>query len=88
MKVKLKRSKKKSVERVDISGDFIRLDALLKFSGMAATGGEAKELILEGLVSVNGEICAQRGKKIRPGDNVVFMNTIINVAVPENKNVQ
>ena len=86
MKVKLRRAGKKPVKTVDITGDFIRLDALLKFSGMTATGGEAKELILQGLVTVNGEICTQRGKKIRPGDGVMLMDTLINVAVSENLN--
>lgn len=51
-----------------ISSEFIRLDALLKYAGACVTGGEAKALILEGAVTVNGEICAQRGKKLRKGD--------------------
>ncbi|MBQ6464725.1 MAG: RNA-binding S4 domain-containing protein [Oscillospiraceae bacterium] len=60
------------MERIDITTEFIRLDALLKFAALAATGGEAKLLIQEGLVSVNGEVCTMRGKKIRPGDKVAF----------------
>lgn len=55
---------------ISITTEFIKLDALLKFSGIAYTGGEAKILIQEGQVSVNGEICTMRGKKIRSGDNV------------------
>ncbi len=55
---------------VNITTDFIKLDQLLKFSGAVAIGSEAKELILDGKVSVNGEICTQRGKKIRSGDIV------------------
>lgn len=55
---------------VKITTEFIKLDQLLKFSGAVAIGSEAKELILEGKVSVNGEICTQRGKKIRSGDIV------------------
>lgn len=55
---------------VNITTEFIKLDQLLKFSGAVAIGSEAKELILEGKVSVNGEICVQRGKKIRSGDIV------------------
>ena len=46
---------------------FIKLDQLLKFAGIAQTGGHAKDLILEGCVMVNGEICTQRGKKIYTG---------------------
>ena len=64
--------KAENMERIDITTEFIRLDALLKFAALAATGGEAKLLIQEGLVSVNGEVCTMRGKKIRPGDKVAF----------------
>lgn len=55
-------------ERVKISTEFIKLDALLKFAGVVETGGEAKQVIQEGQVRVNGEVCAMRGKKLRPGD--------------------
>lgn len=55
-------------EHVKINTEFIRLDALLKFSGAAETGGEAKLMIQDGAVKVNGEQCAMRGKKLRPGD--------------------
>jgi len=51
-----------------ITTEFIKLDSLLKFSGVTETGGEAKELVQNGMVKVNGEICTQRGKKIRSGD--------------------
>lgn len=53
-----------------ITGEFIKLDSLLKFAGLFDTGGGAKEAILAGEVSVNGAPCAMRGKKIRPGDTV------------------
>jgi len=55
---------------VSITGGFIRLDALLKFASIASTGGEAKVLIQNGDVSVGGQPCLLRGKKIRPGDVV------------------
>ena len=55
---------------ISITTEFIKLDALLKFSNVVSTGGEAKTLIQEGEVSVNGEVCTMRGKKIRPGDRV------------------
>ena len=61
------------MEEITIRTDFIKLDSLLKFSALVATGGEAKILIGEGNVSVNGEICRMRGKKIFPGD-VVSLN--------------
>lgn len=57
-------------EHIKINTEFIKLDALLKFAGAAETGGEAKLVIQNGEVKVNGEICAMRGKKLRPGDRV------------------
>lgn len=60
------------METINISTEFIKLDAFLKFAALVGTGGEAKNLIADGFVSVNGEICTQRGKKLRPGDRVDF----------------
>lgn len=57
-------------ESVKITTEFIKLEGLLKFAGVAETGGEAKLAIQGGDVSVNGEVCTMRGKKIRPGDTV------------------
>lgn len=57
-------------ERVKISTEFIRLEALLKFAGAVETGGAAKLAIQGGEVTVNGQVCAMRGKKLRPGDRV------------------
>ncbi|MCD8006553.1 MAG: RNA-binding S4 domain-containing protein [Oscillospiraceae bacterium] len=57
-------------EKISITTEFIKLDSLLKFAGVTETGGEAKEIVQMGKVSVNGEICTMRGKKIRPGDSV------------------
>ncbi len=59
-------------ETIMIRGDFIKLDALMKFASLVASGGEAKMAIADGLVSVNGEVCTMRGKKIHPGDTVSF----------------
>lgn len=59
-------------EHVKIETEFIRLDALLKFAGAVGTGGEAKLLIQNGEVTVNGEVCTMRGKKLRPGDRVAL----------------
>ena len=58
------------MDKVNISTEFIKLDALLKFAGLCETGGEAKLCVEDELVKVNGETCLQRGKKIRPGDVV------------------
>mgnify|MGYP000723768932 FL=1 len=60
----------KEIIETKITTEFIKLDSLLKFSGLTETGGEAKEIIQQGLVSVNGEVCTMRGKKIRPGDKI------------------
>ena len=57
-------------ERIQITTEFIKLDSLLKFAAVVGTGGEAKDAIQSGDVTVNGEVCTMRGKKIRPGDRV------------------
>ncbi len=60
------------MEKIAIETEYIKLDALLKFAALVGTGGEAKLVIAEGLVKVNGETCTMRGKKLRPGDTVSF----------------
>jgi len=60
--------------KVKITTEFIKLDQLLKFAGAVAIGSEAKEIILDGQVKVNGEVCTMRGKKIRSGDTVTVNN--------------
>ena len=75
MKIKLS-----SVKNIKISGEYIKLDALLKYVSIASTGGEAKILITEGHVFVNGQVCTQRGKKIRPKDIIRYENHIIRIA--------
>ena len=57
-------------EKIKITTEYIKLDQLLKFSGIAENGSDAKDMILDGIVSLNNEICLMRGRKIRPGDNV------------------
>lgn len=59
------------MRQVKIDSEFIKLDSLLKFSQVVASGGLAKVLIQDGFVKLNGEVCLMRGKKIRPGDQVV-----------------
>ena len=60
------------MKMVTITTEYIKLQDLLKFANLVATGGEAKERIQAGEVTVNGEVCTMRGKKIRPGDDVCF----------------
>ena len=62
------------MKEIFIKDDFIKLDAALKFSGAIGTGGQAKMVIQDGLVTVNGEVCTMRGKKLRTGDVVEFEN--------------
>ena len=64
---------------ITIKTDYIKLDALLKYAGLTGTGGEAKQAIEAGLVSVNGQICTMRGKKLRTGDKIVFNGTEITI---------
>lgn len=60
------------METITITTEFIKLQDLLKFANLTASGGEAKQLILDGQVSVGDDVCLMRGKKIRPGDVVTF----------------
>ena len=57
---------------IQIHTEFIKLQDLLKFSGAVETGGDAKRIIQEGRVAVNGEACTMRGKKLRPGDRAAI----------------
>ena len=60
------------MKTITIHTEFIKLQDLLKLANAVGSGGEAKERIQAGEVTVNGEVCTMRGKKIRPGDDVVF----------------
>lgn len=62
-----------------IDTEFIKLQDLLKFTGLVETGGQAKILIQDGYVTVNGEICTMRGKKIRNGDIVTLDDDTLEV---------
>ena len=64
---------------IEITTEYIRLQDLLKLAGLTYTGGEAKVMVQEGLVKVNGEVCTMRGKKIRPGDRVEFEGKTLEV---------
>ena len=64
---------------ITITTEFIKLQDLLKFASLVSTGGEAKVMILEGEVLVNGAVCTQRGRKIRPGDRVRYRDEELTV---------
>lgn len=65
---------------IKITTEYIKLQDLLKLASLTATGGEAKVVIQEGEVTVNGAVCMMRGKKIRPGDVVEFNGKKLTVA--------
>lgn len=67
------------MEKIAIKTEYIKLDALLKFARLCGTGGEAKMCVEDGLVSVNGEKCTMRGKKLRPGDRVEFQGRAVEI---------
>ena len=71
MKVVVK--KKDNSIPVAITTEYIKLQDAMKFANIVYSGGEAKQLILEEQVQVNGEVCTMRGKKLRDGDTFTFM---------------
>ena len=78
MRIKVKVAEKQKVTK-KIDTDYIRLDAFLKMNDAVQSGGHAKIVIQEGEVRVNGEVCTQRGKKLRAGDKAEFENVVYNV---------
>lgn len=68
-------------EIIEISDEFIRLDNLIKFAGIAHTGGQAKFMIQNGEILVNGEVCTMRGKKMRNGDTAEYNGKLVEVSI-------
>ncbi len=77
-KIKVKIKEKETVQK-HITTDFIRLDSFLKLCDAVQSGGHAKLVIQDGEIKVNGEICEQRGKKLRVGDKVEFEHKIYEI---------
>lgn len=71
MKVTVKK-KEPGAQNVFITTEYIKLQDAMKLANLVATGGEAKNLILDGQVMVGEEVCLQRGKKLYPGDSFLF----------------
>ena len=69
MKVRVERVHK---NEINIDTEFIKLEAFLKLANAVGSGGMAKNVIQDGLVTVNGEPCTMRGKKLYDGDKVGF----------------
>lgn len=70
MKVVVK--KKEIVTPLFITTEYIKLQDAMKYANVVFSGGEAKQIIQDGDVAVNGEICTMRGKKLRDGDTFTF----------------
>jgi len=68
------------METIAITTEFIRLQDAMKLGNLTASGGEAKCLIQDGQVLVNGDTCLQRGKKLRPGDVIAFQGRQYQIA--------
>jgi ribosome-associated protein len=71
MKVRIRRIRPAEVS-IPITTEYIKLESFLKLADAAPSGGMAKTFIQDGAVTVNGEVCTMRGKKLRPGDVVGF----------------
>ena len=68
------------MREIQISGDTIRLGQLLKVAGIADSGGEAKALIADGQVSVNGEVETRRGRQLHAGDELAAAGQALRLA--------
>ena len=68
------------METITIHTEFIRLQDLMKLGDLVSSGGQAKLLVQDGQVQVNGQVCLQRGKKLRPGDLVTFRDRSYTIA--------
>jgi ribosome-associated protein len=77
MKVTVK--KKDTSIPLTITTEFIKLQDALKYANVVYSGGEAKQLILDEQVLVNGEVCTMRGKKVRPGDEVSLNDDLLKI---------
>lgn len=67
------------IEEVSIEGEMIRLGQFLKFAGLLDSGGNAKEVIIDGYVTVNGEVDRRRGRQLHDGDLVSFEGKTVRV---------
>ena len=83
MKVTVKKKTPANEIPVVISTEFIKLQDAMKYANIVYSGGEAKQLIQEEQVLVNGEVCTMRGKKLRPGDRFTFMEQTYLISIHE-----
>ena len=83
MKVSVKKKNPENMVDLAIHTEFIKLQDAMKYANIVYSGGEAKQLILDEQVKVNGEICTMRGKKLRPGDKFEFMGQTYLICIHE-----
>lgn len=83
MKVTVKKKTSANEIPVVISTEFIKLQDAMKYANIVYSGGEAKQLIQEEQVLVNGEICTMRGKKLRTGDRFTFQEQTYLISIHE-----
>ena len=83
MKVTVKKKTSANEIPVVISTEFIKLQDAMKYANIVYSGGEAKQLIQEEQVMVNGEVCTMRGKKLRPGDRFTFQEQTYLISIHE-----
>lgn len=74
----------KSIREVEITVEPVELYKILKFEGLANSGGQAKQMIEDGQVLVNGEVETRKRKKIMSGDTIQLFDNIIRVKKPKN----
>ncbi len=79
IKVRVRQTPGGALPEIPITTEFIRLDALLKLANLVESGGMAKNVIQDGQVKVNGEVCTMRGKKLYPGDVAAFLGNRVRV---------
>ena len=71
------------MKEIHIRSQAVELFKILKFEGLVASGGEAKMVIAQGMVEVNGDVETQKRKKINSGDEIVFNNEVFTVVLDE-----
>ncbi|MFB4352629.1 RNA-binding S4 domain-containing protein [Microbacterium sp. LS_15] len=67
------------IDEISIGGEMIRLGQFLKYSGLLDSGGDAKEVVIDGFVRVNGEVDRRRGRQLHDGDLVTFEGRTVRV---------
>ncbi len=67
------------MDSITIKDEFIKLGQAMKLASMVSSGVDAKMVITEGQVKVNGEVCLQRGKKLYSGDVIEYNNQKVSI---------